>query len=72
MEANVAQGRMMILLAGSGRTSDAVLVARAGQETNDPRLATIARKGIILPFDIQQEPAALCDLIRQALFRGNI
>jgi hypothetical protein len=67
MEANVGLGRTMILLAGSGRTTDAVLAARAGQQQDDQRLAAIARAGNIIPFDIWQEPAALSDLLRRML-----
>jgi hypothetical protein len=67
MEANIDQGRPMILLAGSGRTTDAVLAARAGQQPDDRRLALIAQAGNIIPFDIQQEPAALRDLLRDIL-----
>lgn len=68
MEANIAQGRKMILLAGSGRSTDAVLRARAGQHTDDSRLLRIAQTGDILPFDITEEPAAFRVLLRQFLF----
>lgn len=64
MQANVRQGRTMILLAGSGRATDAVLAARAGQPASDPRLAEIARRGTIIAFDIRQDAAALSDLLR--------
>lgn len=67
MEANVRQGRPMILLAGSGRTTDKVLVALEGQDASDPRLVAIAQQGNIIPFDVRQDPAALCDLLRQTL-----
>jgi hypothetical protein len=67
MEVNVKQGRTMILLGGSGRATDAVLAARDGRDTHDPRLVAIAQKGNIVPFDMQQEPAALRDLIRRSL-----
>ncbi len=68
METNVAQGRKMILLAGSGRATDAVLAARAGQPVGDPRLLEIARMGNIVPFDIEREFSLLSDLIHRSLF----
>jgi hypothetical protein len=63
MQANVRQGRPMVMLGSSGRSTDAVLAARAGQTTDDPRLPDIARSGNIIPFNIEQEPAALYELI---------
>jgi TRPM family ion channel len=67
MQANVRQSRTMILLAGSGRATDAVLAARAGGPASDPRLAEIARRGTIIAFDIRQDAAALRDLLRSLL-----
>ena len=67
MEVNVEQGREMILLAGSGRATDAVLAARAGQPVDDPRLLRIAQMGEIVPFDIEQDFSLLDDLIRRSL-----
>lgn len=67
MQANVRQGRAMILLAGSGRTTDAVLAVQAGQLATDPRLAEIARMGKIITFDIRQDAAALRNLISDTL-----
>ncbi len=69
MKATVVQGREMILLAGSGRTADRVLAARLGQPTDDPRLLEIAQVGKITSFDINQDPAALRDLVRRSLFQ---
>jgi hypothetical protein len=68
MQANVHQGRTLILVAGSGRTTDAVLAVKAGQPTDDPRLSEIAHSGRIVVFDIRQEPAALHALIRHICF----
>lgn len=69
MLANVRQARPMILLAGSGRTTDAVLAVRGGGPTDDPRLVEIARYDGILVFDIHQTPDALRALIRSVLVR---
>ena len=63
MQANVRQGRPMILLAGSGRSTDAVLAAQAGRVVRDPRVEEIARSGNIIPFNIDEEPEALHTLI---------
>ena len=68
MEANSAQGRRMILLAGSGRSTDAVLQAWSGKHPDDSRIQTIARSGDILPFDINEEPAAFHALLFRSLF----
>jgi hypothetical protein len=65
MQANVRQNRPMILLAGSGRNTDAVLAARTGQAADDPRVAEIARAGNIIPFNLNAEPQALHALIRR-------
>ena len=67
MLANVAQQRPMILLAGSGRVTDAVLAARDGQVPDDPRIAQIAQLGKILPHDISSPPSLLSELIRQVV-----
>ena len=70
MQANVSQGREMILIAGSGRKVDALLGVPEGQQTDDSRLVEIAQNGKLIPFDIQQGPEALRDLVRRVLF-GN-
>lgn len=64
MLANVAQSRPMILLAGSGRTTDAVLAARYNA-ADDPRIARIAHGGNIIAHDITLAPTALHRLVRQ-------
>jgi len=69
MEANAKLGQRMILLAGSGRTTDAVLTARLEGHIDDARLAEIARQGKVIPFAINQEPSALIDLVRRTLFK---
>jgi SLOG in TRPM, prokaryote len=68
MEAAVVQGREMILLAGSGRTTDAVLAARAGQATDNPRIVEIANASRITGFEINRDPAELREIIRRKLF----
>jgi len=67
MLANVRQGRKMILLAGSGRSTDAVLDARAGHGSPDPRVQEIAASVGIVPFDLRAEPQSLTSLIRKFL-----
>jgi hypothetical protein len=72
MLVNVAQGRSMILLAGSGRAVDAVLAARRGQSPDDPRVAQIAGKGKIIAYDIASAPSTLVQLVRQAVASPSI
>lgn len=67
MQANVAQGRRMIFLAGSGRATDAVLAARAGVPSEDARLQEIAEKGDIVAWSITEPPATLAALVRRLL-----
>ncbi len=67
MQANVAQRRPMILLAGSGRATGDVLAALGGAPLPDPRLLAIARSGLNHPFAIAQPPGRLRDLIRDLL-----
>ena len=67
MQANVAQGREMILLAGSGRYADTVLEIRKGEQTDDARLLEIARSGRIIPYDIGQSPSGLVQCIAERL-----
>jgi hypothetical protein len=52
MQANVKQDREMILIAGSGRSTDAVLDIRAGSTSPDQALREIASKGKIVCFEI--------------------
>jgi hypothetical protein len=67
MLANVRQGREMILLAGSGRKTDAVLAVQRGAATTDPTLQEVAAKGRIVPFDLQQSAEELRELIKTRL-----
>jgi hypothetical protein len=59
MQANIAAGRTLLLLAGSGRNTDAVLDAAAGRQAADARLAEIARYPGIVPLSIDASPAAM-------------
>lgn len=68
MEANVEQGRKMVLLAGSGRMTDSVISSLLGRQISDARVMQIALKGGIIPFAISGEPSALSDLILRSLF----
>lgn len=67
MQANVIRGRDMLLLAGSGRTTDAVLAARNEQTSNNDELTMIARRGKITAFDIRCDPGTLRELLRRTL-----
>jgi hypothetical protein len=69
MEINVRQGREMVLISGSGRTTDAVLHTRSYESMEDHRLAEIAQKGRITLFNLGNQPSALGDLIRELLFK---
>lgn len=68
MEKNVEQGREMILLEGSGRTTDAVLRALRNRSVDDPSLTEIAKEGRITPFDVGHEASALAGLLHSSLF----
>ncbi|MEZ4660417.1 MAG: hypothetical protein R2911_22905 [Caldilineaceae bacterium] len=72
MQANVAQGRPMIMLAGSGRATDKVLAARTGQPVDDARLVEIAQAGQILPFDLAEPPSVLAELVRNTLGLASV
>ena len=64
----MARGRTMILPAGSGRATDAVLAARAGRPVKDTRLVEIARTGKITAWNIHGDPASLRELVQMLLF----
>lgn len=68
MQKNVVQGREMVLLAGSGRATDAVISARQGRTADDDRIATIAEQGRIRTVDIAGGAAAVRAALREALF----
>jgi hypothetical protein len=67
MRANVMQGRKMILLAGSGRATDAVLAARGGERSAARPVHDIAAAGDIISFSLQSEPPSLARLVRGLL-----
>jgi hypothetical protein len=67
MRANVQTGRQMILLAGSGRSTDAVLEARAGKGEPSEEVKEIAAKGKIEALDLRRDPQALATLVRSYL-----
>jgi hypothetical protein len=67
MRFNVRQGRRMILLAGSGRTTDAVLNARRAGSSPDPSIGEIAAQGEIVEFDLHGESQRLASLVRELL-----
>ena len=63
MRANVEQDREMILIAGSGRSTDAVLDIRAGAPSSDQALEEIASKGRIVRFEIDGAPEQFARLL---------
>ena len=67
MRANVEQGREMILIAGSGRSTDAVLDIRAGATSSDPVLQEIASKGRIVRFEIDGSPEQFARLLESRI-----
>ena len=71
MQANVTQGRAMLLLAGSGRTTDAVLAAAAGEPSGNADLDAVARYPGIVPAAIADDPAQLRATVRRLLFGGE-
>jgi hypothetical protein len=71
MQANVTQGRTMLLLAGSGRNTDAVLAAAAGEPSGNADLDAVARYPGIVPAAIADDPAQLRATMRRLLFGGE-
>ena len=67
MRAHTEARRPMILLAGSGRNTDAVLAARAGGKASDEKVRMIAERGLISSFPVNENSAALRDLIRRTI-----
>jgi SLOG in TRPM, prokaryote len=67
MGANVEQGREMILIAGSGRSTDAVLDIRAGAPSSDQALQEIASKGRIVRFEIDGAPEQFARLLESRI-----
>jgi hypothetical protein len=72
MRSNLRQGRKMILLAGSGRTTDAVLAARGAGSSPEPAVREIAAQGEIIRFDLHGESRSLASLVRESLFARKI
>lgn len=68
MQKNVVQGREMVLLAGSGRATDAVIATKHGQATPDDRIVTVADRGRIRTVDIADGSSAVRATLRQTLF----
>jgi hypothetical protein len=71
MQANVAQGRTMLLLAGSGRNTDAVLAAAAGGPSGNADLDAVARYPGIAPAAVSDDPARVRATVRRLLFGGE-
>jgi hypothetical protein len=71
MQANVTQGRTMLLLAGSGRNTDAVLAAAAGEPSGKADLDAVARYPGIVPAGVEDDPAQLRATVRRLLFGGE-
>jgi hypothetical protein len=70
MQANIAQGRTMLLLAGSGRNTDAVLAAAAGEPSGNPGVDAVARYPGIVPLPIEDDPSRVRAAVRCLLFGG--
>ncbi|RMH68238.1 MAG: hypothetical protein D6675_16705 [Gemmatimonadetes bacterium] len=68
MELNVSQQRQMILIEGSGRTTDSVVEEHSGISTVNPRFTNIAKKGRISIFSLQDNPEKLEQMIHHLLF----
>jgi len=67
MQANVEQGREMILIAASGRSTDAVLDVRAGSTSSAQAVEEIASKGRIVPFEIDSSPDQFTRLLESRI-----
>jgi len=63
MQANVKQGREMILIAGSGRNTDAVLNIRDGSASSVEVRREIASQGRIIRFEIDGSPEQFVQLL---------
>jgi hypothetical protein len=61
----------MLLLAGSGRNTDAVLAAAAGEPSGNADLDAVARYPGIVPAAIEDDPAQLREAVRHLLFEGE-
>lgn len=72
MQANIAQGRAMLLLAGSGRNTDAVLAAAAGRPSSNADVNRIARYDGIVPVALAAGSSQLADALRRVLFGGDM
>jgi len=71
MQANVAQGRTLLLLAGSGRNTDAVLAAAGGEPSGNADLDAVARYPGIMLAAIEDDPAQVRATVRRLLFGGE-
>ena len=69
MAANVAQGRTILLLADSGRNTDAVLAAAGGEPTANPEMSVVARYPGIVAASVEDTPAQLRETVRRLLFK---
>ena len=65
VDRSVARGRPVVVLAGTGRTADAIAAASAGRPA-DPRAAAVAASGLtrIVPVD---DPAAVAAVVDELL-----
>jgi hypothetical protein len=71
MRTNVEQGREMILIAGSGRSTDAVLDIHAGSASSVQALQDIASKGRILRFEIDGSPEQFTQLLESRILPAS-
>jgi hypothetical protein len=70
MRYNVLQKRELILIAGSKRSTDAVIAAHAGDDAVEDRLKQIASAGRITVFGAHQPATDLAALVRSRLLPG--
>jgi hypothetical protein len=69
MKANIDQRRKMVLLAGSGRSADAVITSRVAGTSADTCIQEIAFEGDVVPFDVRGGARSFAELIRKLLLK---
>lgn len=70
MQYNVLQKRELILIAGSKRSTDMAIAARAGNDVANESIQQIASAGRITVFGIHQPATDLAALVRSRLLPG--
>lgn len=70
MQYNVLQKRELILIAGSKRSTDLAIAARAGDDVADESIRQVASAGRITVFGLHQPATDLAALVRSRLLPG--